>query len=155
MELFGFNLEELVYWHWWVLAGVCFVLEVLSMSFFFLWLGVSAVFVGVVHLVAPGMPWQIQFTLWAVLSVVGAVGWRMYKKKNPNPIKSDQPLLNRRGEQYVGRVFTLEKATENGFGKVKVDDSIWKIECADDLEAGKKVKVLSVDGTILQVEPAG
>ena len=154
MEIFGYNLEEIVYWHWWVLAGVFFVLEVLSMSFFFLWLGASAVLIGLIVAVAPDISWQLQFTLWAVLSLLGAVGWRVYKKGNPNPIKSDEPKLNRRGEQYVGRTFTLEASIENGFGKVKVDDSIWKVECAEDLPEGSKVKVTAVDGTILQVEKA-
>ena len=154
MEIFGYNLEEIVYWHWWVLAGVFFVLEVLSMSFFFLWLGASAVLIGLIVAVAPDISWQLQFTLWAVLSLLGAVGWRVYKKGNPNPIKSDEPKLIRRGEQYVGRTFTLEASIENGFGKVKVDDSIWKVECAEDLPEGSKVKVTAVDGTILQVEKA-
>ncbi|MEZ5815087.1 MAG: NfeD family protein [Alphaproteobacteria bacterium] len=155
MELFGYNLEEMIYWHWWVLAGVFFILEVLSMSFFFLWIGVSAVLIGLLLLIAPDMAWQLQFSLWAAISVAGAIGWRVYKKKNPDAIKSDQPNLNRRGDQYVGRTFTLENAIENGFGKVKVDDSIWKVECAQDLPAGKKIKVTAVDGTVLQVDPAG
>ena len=38
------------------------------------------------------------------------------------------------------------------FGKVKVDDSTWKIECAEDLPKGAKVKVTALDGTILKVE---
>ena len=100
------------------------------------------------------MPWEIQFTLWALISAVGAVGWRIYKKENPNPIKSDEPLLNRRGEQYVGRVVTLEEPIENGFGKVKVDDSIWKVEASEDFPAGTKIKVTAVEGTVLQVEEA-
>ena len=41
---------------------------------------------------------------------------------------SDQPHLNRRGEQYVGRTFTLQEAIVNGNGKIRVDDlMIWKI----------------------------
>lgn len=151
MDLFGYNLEEIVFWHWWVLAGLFFILEVLSMSFFFLWIGVSAVLVGLIVLLIP-LVWHWQFTLWAIFAVLGAVGWRVYNRKNPNAIKSDEPALNRRGEQYVGRTFTLEEPIVNGFGKVKVDDSIWKVECTTDLEAGSKVKVTAIDGTILQVE---
>ncbi|MCG8379509.1 MAG: NfeD family protein, partial [Proteobacteria bacterium] len=58
---------------------------------------------------------------------------------------------NRRGEQYVGRIFTLEEPIVNGVGKVKVDDSTWKVMGVD-MPAGTKVRVLSVDGTILNVE---
>lgn len=153
MELFGFNFDDILYWHWGVFASALFVLEILTMSFFFLWLAAAAVIVGVIYFVAPGMPWEIQFTLWALISIISALGWRVYKKGNPNPIASDEPTLNRRGEQYVGRVFTLEEPIENGFGKVKVDDSTWKVECgSEDIAAGTKIKVTSIDGTVLQVE---
>jgi len=155
MELFGFNLEEILYWHWWVVAGVFFVLEVLSMSFFFLWLGASAVIVGFILLIAPEMSWQLQFIIWAGVSAADVLVWRLYKKKTAvTEIKSDEPHLNKRGDQYIDRTFTLEEPIVNGFGKVKVDDSIWKVECSSDLEAGSKVKVNAVEGTVLQVEAA-
>lgn len=154
MELFGFDLETIVYWHWWALAGVFFVLELLSMSFFFLWLGASALGVGIILLIVPDISWEIQFMLWAAIAVVDIFVWRMYKAKNPSVNKSDEPHLNKRGDQYVGRVFTLDAPIVNGFGKVKVDDSTWKVECSEDLTAGAKVTVTTVDGTVLQVEAA-
>jgi len=152
MELFGFNLEELLYWHWWVLAGVFFVLEISTMSFFFLWLGASALFVGIVVMIAPDLSWQVQCSLWAAMAVIDVFAWRIYKKRRPQVATTDEPNLNRRGQQYVGRTFTLEEPVENGFGKVKVDDSIWKVECSQDLEAGQKIRVTAIDGTVLQVE---
>jgi membrane protein implicated in regulation of membrane protease activity len=59
--------------------------------------------------------------------------------------------LNRRAEQYVGRVFTLSEPIVNGTGKIRVDDSSWKVSGAD-CDANTKVKVISVDGTVLKVE---
>jgi len=56
-----------------------------------------------------------------------------------------------RGEQYVNRTFTLEEPVVNGQGKIKVDDSTWKIEGAD-CESGTKVRVTGVDGVVLKVE---
>lgn len=153
MEIFGYQLETIIFWHWWVLASVFFVLEILSMSFFFLWIGVAAVLIGALVFFAPGLPWEAQICIWAVVSVAMALGWRVYKKNNPNAESvSDQPLLNKRGDQYIGRTFTLETPIENGFGKVKVDDSIWKIESETDMPAGTKIKVTAIEGTILQVE---
>lgn len=153
MEFFGYHIETIIFWHWWVLATIFFVLEVLSMSFFFLWIGVAAGLVGLLVFVLPDLPWEAQICIWAVISVVMAFGWRIYKKNNPNAgTPSDEPLLNKRGEQYVGRTFTLETPIQNGFGKVKVDDSIWKIESEEDMPAETKVKVIAIKGTILQVE---
>ncbi|MGB0720293.1 MAG: NfeD family protein [Bdellovibrionales bacterium] len=133
-------------------AAVFFILEVTTLSFVFLWFGLAGALLGLVVLVAPAMAWELQIVLWAVLSVGGALGWRVYKRHNPDHIKSDEPRLNRRGEQYIDRVFTLETPIENGFGKVKVDDSIWKIESDTDLPAGRKIRVTAVQGTILQVK---
>lgn len=156
MEIFGFDLTQMEYWHWWVAAGVLLVLEVFTMSFFFLWLGLAAALTGIIHALFPDMSWQAQYMIWALSAVAGALGWRIYKKKNPNPIKSEEPFLNRRGEQYIGRVFTLDEPVVNGFGRVRVDDSLWRIESAQqDIPAGRKVRVLAIKGTVLEVEAAG
>ena len=54
----------------------------------------------------------------------------------------------------MGRHFTLQEPVINGLGKIKVDDSIWKIEGEADLPSGAQVKVTAVEGTILKIEPA-
>lgn len=145
-----FDPAAMEFWHWWVVGGLFLLLELFTLGFFFLWLGASAVVVGLVMLLF-SIPWQLQYVLWAALSVAFLWGWRLFKKRYPNYIQTDQPNLNRRGQQYVGRVFTLDMPIENGQGKIKVDDSIWKIECEDDLKKGTKVEVTGVDGTVLQV----
>ena len=64
---------------------------------------------------------------------------------------SDEPHLNRRGEQYIGRVFTLDVAIVNGQGKVRVDDTTWKVQ-GDDCPVGTRVRVHGVDGVVLLVK---
>jgi hypothetical protein len=61
--------------------------------------------------------------------------------------------LNKRGQQYIGRVFSLYKPIENGEGKIKVDDSIWKVH-GEDCDINAKVKVIAVRGTVFDVEKA-
>ena len=88
-----------------------------------------------------------------MLAIMDLFAWKIFMaKKLSKGIKSDEPHLNKRGDQYIDRVFTLEEPIMNGFGKVKVDDSTWKIECETDLEAGSKVRVTGLDGTVLKVE---
>ena len=144
--------EQLEFWHWLVLAAVLIGAEMLVSGAILLWLGISAVLVALLVLAAPGTSWAVQFLVFAVLSVVGAFGWRTYRKLYPAP-ESDQPNLNRRGTQYVGRTFTLTEAITNGQGKLNVDDTVWKIVGSDQPE-GAKVKVTGVNGTVLTVEPA-
>jgi membrane protein implicated in regulation of membrane protease activity len=141
-------LENATYWHWWVLGVILIVLEVFSPGAFFLWMAVSAGIVGFVLLVVPDVSWEVQILAFALFSVASIVLWRLYLVKSPT--KSDQPRLNRRGEQYVDRTFTLTEPVVNGQGKIKVDDTTWKIS-GDDCTAGSRVKVVGVDGVVLKV----
>lgn len=142
-------LEHVEFWHWWVFGIVLIILELFAPGAFFMWLGIAAGVVGVVLFLIPDMSWQTQWIIFAVLSVVSVIAWRMFANKKP--AESDHPTLNRRGEQYVGRTFTLAEPINNGIGKIKVDDSMWKIE-GEDCPAGSKIKVVQADGAMLKVE---
>ena len=143
-------IEEIVFWHWWAAAIVFVVIEVFAPGAIFLWLGVSAGVVGALLLVLPAMTWQIQMLVFAVLSISAIVGWRVFQKANPT--QTDQPSLNRRGEQYVGRTLTLDEPIVNGQGKIRVDDTTWKVE-GDDMPGGARVTVIGVDNVVLKVAP--
>lgn len=144
MELFVAD-----FWHWWMLAVALVILEIFAPTFFALWLGISAFLTGLALFLMPEMQWEYQVFLFAVLSIASIIAWRYYYNKNP--IATDEPLLNRRGEQYVGRVITLKKAIIDGQGKVNVDDSTWKIE-GEDCPGGTKIKIISVNNVVFQVE---
>jgi membrane protein implicated in regulation of membrane protease activity len=140
-------LESLAYWHWLVLGVVLGIIEVFAPGAFFLWLGISAGIVGILIWLLPAVSWEIQILLFAVLSIASVVLARRYL--NFHPLETDLPNLNQRGQQYVGRVFTLEEPVINGQGKIQVDDSTWKITC-DDCETGTKVVINGVDGVVLR-----
>ncbi|OUR64251.1 hypothetical protein A9Q79_07370 [Methylophaga sp. 42_25_T18] len=137
------------FWHWWILAVALVIIEILAPTFFALWMAIAAFLTGMALLLVPEMQWQYQVLLFAVMSVLSIVMWRRYYTKNP--IVTDQPMLNRRGEQYIGRVITLKQPIEDGHGKVQVDDSTWKIE-GSDCPAGTKVKIIKIDNVVFQVE---
>ncbi|MDH5633700.1 MAG: NfeD family protein [Gammaproteobacteria bacterium] len=139
------------FWHWWILAVVLIVLELFAPGAFFLWIGLSAGLVGALLWLIPGTTWEWQLTVFAVLSVVTVVGGRNFLRRHP--IHTDAPELNRRGHHYVGRVFALNEPIVNGYGKIRVDDSTWKIS-GSDLPSGAKIQVVGVDGVVLKVVPA-
>ncbi len=143
-------LQNIEFWHWWMAATLLLILEIFAPGVVFVWIGISAALIGALLFAMPDMPWELQFSIWGIFAVLSAVIGRNYIHKNP--IKTDQPALNQRGEQYVGRVFTLGNPIHNGVGTIKVDDSTWKIEAEEDFKKGTKIKVIGLDGVVLKVE---
>ena len=143
--------DQIVFWHWWILAGLLLILELTAPAFFFLWLGIAAGAVGLILLVFPSIDIETQLILFAVASIVAVLAWRKYRETRPKT--TDQPNLNRRGQQYIGRVFSLTSPITNGVGKVTVDDSTWKVK-GPDLPEGTHIKVTGVDGVVFKVEAA-
>ncbi len=141
-------METITFWHWWILAAALIILEVFAPGAFFLWLGIAAGVVGGVIYLTPALAWEYQVLIFSVLSVVSILVWRKYFRTMPE--QTDEPALNRRGEQYVGRVFTLTDPVVNSMGKIRVDDTTWKIR-GEDCAVGTRVEVTGVDGTILEV----
>jgi len=139
-------------WFWWGVALVLFGLEALLPGSFMLWLGFAAVGTAVIDLLLPVMSPVAQWMLFAVLSLISVgAGWQ-YKKRNP-VMASDQPLLNRRAAQLVGQVYVLESAIVDGRGRLKIGDAYWSAT-GPDLGVGSRVRVVAIEGTTLQVEPA-
>ena len=143
-------LEAASYWEWWILGAALVVLEVFAPGVIFLWMGIAAGVVGLIVLAAPAMEWEIQVLIFVALSVVSVFVARRYLKRKP--IETDHPNLNRRGQDLIGRVFTLDEPIVNGQARLKVGDSQWQIT-GPDLASGASVKVAGLDGTKLRVEP--
>ncbi|NKB59385.1 MAG: NfeD family protein [Alphaproteobacteria bacterium] len=144
-------MDQIDFWHWWILAAVFLAIEVFAPTTLFLWTGISAAVVGIVAYFADGLSWQIQFLLFAILSVASVFAWRAIARSRQSA--EDEPLLNRRGMQYVDRQFTLEQPIIHGEGSLRIDDTIWKI-AGDDCASGERVRVTGLDGHVLQVEKA-
>jgi inner membrane protein len=143
-ELFA----ALGFWDWFIAGGLLLVLEVLLPGVFMLWLGIAAMLVGAVSIFVD-WSWQAQFIAFAVFSVAMIPLWRRLSLRVGET--TDQPFLNRRAEALVGRIFTLAKPIIDGSGTLRIDDSVWRITGAD-LPAGRRVKVVRVEGTALHVE---
>jgi membrane protein implicated in regulation of membrane protease activity len=143
------QLDYIVYWQWWVLGLACLALEAMMPGAIFLWMGISAGIVGLFALIAPGLSWEVECILFGAISIATVLAWRRLR---PARVAADQPTLNRRGQSYVGRHFTLSEPLVDGVGTLRVDDSQWRISGPDDLPAGAHVKVVAVDGATLRVE---
>lgn len=141
--------DNLLFWHWWVFAIVLIILEILTPGAFFMWMGASASLIGLFLLVASETSWEIQFILFAVISILSIIAGKFWFKRNP--IHSEQPTLNQREDDLIGQIFEVEQAIINGSGRIKVGESTWKAK-GPDCEIGSSVHVIKVEGTELIVE---
>ena len=148
------SLSALLYglgpWNWFILAVALLILETVIPGVHFLWFGIAAVAIGFLALVT-GLTWQWQVLAFGLLSVLTVFWVRRYAR--PDVTISDQPDLNVRGQQYVGRSLVVEEPIQNGRGKVRVGDSTWVAE-GPDAPAGARVTVTGAKGTVLVVERA-
>ena len=142
---------QIEFWYWWVAGLVLIGIEVFMPGTFFLWMGVAAGVVGLALLFWPALSLDYQLLTFAAVSLGTVVLWRVYLRRHPQD--SDEPALNRRGRQYIGRVFVLSEEILNGTGKIRVDDTTWRVT-GPDLPEGARVRVTAVEGTALTVEPA-
>ena len=145
-------IQELQFWHWFILGVLLLGLEIVLPSTFFLWLGVSAGIVGGILLIVPDFDWQNQVLVFGVFSVVALVAWRFWLKGHP--VETADPTLNVRGAQYIGRVLVLANPIVDGVGKAKVGDSLWRVSTNDEVNMpeGARVLVTGVEGATLVVE---
>ena len=135
---------------WAVFALLLFAMEVLAPGAFMLWLAFAASAVLVIVWAVPGLTFLLQAVLFVGLGFVSILVYRKWFRGNDQP-PTDQPALNRRSEQLIGRVVALESAIEQGTGRVQIADAYWTVS-GPDLSAGTNVRIVGADGMVLKVE---
>lgn len=137
-------------WFWLSLGGLLLVAEMLGAGFYLLWSGIAAVIVGVLAWLLP-LSWQWQSFLFALLvTSIAYLWWRWQTKHRLTP-----PVINQRGQQLIGLRATLTEATQDGYSRIKVGDSSWRIWSDIELAIGTEVTVVAIDGITLKVKPTG
>ena len=156
MDEFVAWLWDIEFWHWWAFAVLLIAIEVFAPSTLLVWPAASAVAVGLLVLVIPALDWRYQMLVFAVLALVTTVLWfRFWVRRHPG--ETDHPTLNTRGRSLVGRRAKLADASEDGRGRLHLDDTSWSYATADgaDLAAGALVEIVGNDGNLLTVRAAG
>lgn len=149
--MIGQLVAELGPWNWMVLGIVLLGLEIVLPGVFMLWIGIAALIVGAVSLLpwqAAFWGWQIQVLVFLILSLVSAYAGK--KLMGARTQASDQPLLNRRSEQMIGRTATLGEPICNGHGRIQLGDTFWRVS-GPDLPAGTRVRVVAATESDLEL----
>jgi membrane protein implicated in regulation of membrane protease activity len=136
---------------WAIAALLLMAAEVLLPEIFLLWLGIAAAAVFFLVWAFPGLPPLWQAVAFVLLSFVSIFVYVKFVRGRGAP--PDQPMLNKRGEQLIGRVLPLHEAIVNGLGRVKFGDALWTVE-GPDMPAGTSVRVVGSTSMTLKVEAA-
>lgn len=136
--------------HWsWIVAGlILLALELLLPGGFLLWMGISGIITGLVTMFQP-IGWPLQWLIFGVLSLVTIAIWVRWNRSRP--ALTDRPYLNRRADHLVGQEAVLEQAIEQGFGRVVLGDTVWRVS-GTDLPVGQRVRIVGSEGAVLKVE---
>ena len=147
--MIGDFVEGLGPWAWWIGGVILLALEIALPGNVFVWFGIAAILTGVVAMFSD-LAWQVLLIIFAVLSLVLVIVGRRYFARGS---QSAAPLLNRRADSLVGRVYVLSEPIVGGSGTIRVNDANWRIN-GPDLPSGTRVRVVGHDGVVLTVASA-
>ncbi|NYB51532.1 MAG: NfeD family protein [Methanobacteriaceae archaeon] len=132
---------------WIVLAGVCFIGEMLTTGFFLLWFGVGACLAAVLNYLGFD-PW-VQFIAFILISIaliaISRPLAQKITKEPPRKAVSDR-LVGKQG-------IVVEDILPDTGGVVKVEGDVWRAVSSRKIGKGEKITVKKVESVKLKVEP--
>lgn len=135
---------------WLCFGGLLLAAELLGASGYLLWSGIAAALVGILTWLFP-LSWEQQSLTFAVLTLL--VAWLWWKwLSHRQSLSSSSGALNQRGKQLLGMQATVIEPMQNGFSRVKIGDSTWRVSATEALNVGDNVVVIGLDGITLQVK---
>lgn len=138
------------FWHWMVIGVFLLVLEVFAPGAILMWFGFGGLLTGALLWLIPSMSIEWQILIFSLFSIASVLLWKKYGSK-ADTMETDNPNLNNRLRDYIGRDTVLIEAISNGTGLAKVGDSAWKVR-GKDLPKGTRVKIVDLDGMFFVVE---
>ena len=153
MDMIVDFLGSMTSWHWFALGAALLILEIVTPTFYMLWLGIAAVVTGLVMLVAPSLHWTWAITIFGVMSVISTILWQAFFANHRSQDAVRDLSLNQRTGRYVGRRAVVAESFRNGRGPILLDDTRWQAVCegGGELEPGSSVEITGADGAILRV----
>lgn len=143
-------------WWTWIVGGIALIVaELVIPSFFIIWFGLGALFVGLLMLAMPSLSVTTQLAIWTVASLAMVVLWfRVFK---PGFQKT---RIGTSAGEAIGEIGLLVSAVapfERGrvrFQRPVLGSDEWICMADAPITAGERVKVVAVEGSFLTVSKA-
>jgi membrane protein implicated in regulation of membrane protease activity len=135
---------------WLIAAGVLFVVEMFTFTFYLLWLSIGALAAAVIAIVLPDA-----IVLQTVAGSLVALGLTIFSKPLVARFRNSRGFKDT-GTDIVGRQGLVVEPIEPGrYGQVKVGGDTWSATSTEALGKDQKVKVIRRGTTIIEVERWG
>ena len=151
---FGF-VEQLSPWWWVALALFLGVIEMLTMTAFLLWPALAALCMALLQWMVPGIPGEIQVTLFAALAIAMTILGKRVLLRGENRAQEASPL-NQRARRVVGRSGRVID-WRGRVGTVDIEGVQWearRVEGEGPLDIGAEIEVTDIDGMVVLVRTA-
>ena len=140
-------------WHiWLIIAGVCFVIEMMTVGFLVFWFGVGALLTMIVSLIFPDNI-LLQTSIFVVSSTLLIFLTKPLVKRLS---KSDKKVATN-AYSVIGKkgIVTQDINETHGVGQIKVASEVWSAKTSDGsiIEKGTQIEVINIDGVKAVVEP--
>jgi membrane protein implicated in regulation of membrane protease activity len=133
---------------WLIAAGVLLVFEMMTLTFYLLWLCLGAVVAAVVAWIAPDA-YILQVIAGCVVAIVLTIFTKPLSRKFRNSSKGYEDT----GTELVGKQGVVVEPIEEGqFGIVKIGGDTWSATSVRSLKKDELVRVLKRSSTIIEVE---
>jgi membrane protein implicated in regulation of membrane protease activity len=151
VTLIEFLNETVSWWHWIVFGIVLLIWDMSMGTFFVLGLGVAAIIVGIIDAFI-GTSFTVELTIWMILSILAIAAWFKWFRENP---VTDSGQSNYRLDT-LGIV--MEDIQPHSRGKVTFDTPVlgntsWHAISKVDINKGTRVKIVQINGQLIEVEP--
>ena len=138
--------ENLNYMHWLVLGIALVIVELFLWTVSLLWIGASAITVGIIFYFFPDTSNLMQLLIFALIAITTT-----FLAKKFYPVKTVDDQLHNKAKSYIGKECIIE-SIENGVTKVKIGESLWFAK-GSNLSAGQIVKIIDVESSTFIIEP--
>ncbi len=142
-------LAQINFIHWLSLGLVLLTLELVGTGGYFLWLGFSALSIGII-LCIHDVPWDIQWQAFSGFAVLSCwLWWKKHIRHQPTP-KSDyhQP----HAKNLIGQTFLLQESVLEGEFSIQIGHNTWLATTNTPIIAGSTVTICDYDGFRLIVK---
>lgn len=140
-------------WHWAVVGLLLILLEFITPGVYVCWIGLGALLTAISVFIWPNLSVSGELLVFSVFSVIAMIaGIRVYRALFKVKPLANGEHINQGAEQFIGQTYVVCDGIKDGQGKIKIGDSVWIAVCDTDIPKGTKVKVVKVNGTVLQVE---